>query len=144
MEKLNKLTLPATILIASIILGGFYYASQVNKQRSIEKQQQIDIQTKTAADQAKAEQDKAQQDAIKQGEAVKAEQAQTDQQMKQERLDRCMTQAHKNYVDERTAYCLQEGYTLENLDKCLLPAYKTKEFRDSQEHAQAICVELFK
>ncbi len=31
-DKLNKLTLPATILIASIILGGFYFASQVNKQ----------------------------------------------------------------------------------------------------------------
>lgn len=44
MEKLNKLSLPAVILIASIILGGFYYASQVNKQRSIEKQQQIKIE----------------------------------------------------------------------------------------------------
>lgn len=41
MEKLNKVSLPATIVIASIILGGFYYASQVNKQNSIEKQQNI-------------------------------------------------------------------------------------------------------
>lgn len=39
--KFNKLSLPAVILIASIILGGFYYASQVNKQRSIERQQEI-------------------------------------------------------------------------------------------------------
>ena len=39
MDKINKLTLPATILIASIILAGFYYASEVNKQKSIEKQQ---------------------------------------------------------------------------------------------------------
>lgn len=38
MEKLNKLSLPATILIASVILGGFYYASEVNKQRLIEAQ----------------------------------------------------------------------------------------------------------
>ena len=44
MEKLNKLSLPATILIASIILGGFYFASQVSKQRSIERQQQIKIE----------------------------------------------------------------------------------------------------
>lgn len=43
MEKLNKLSLPAVILIASIILGGFFYASQVNKQRSIERQQQIKV-----------------------------------------------------------------------------------------------------
>lgn len=47
MDKINKLILPATILIASLILGGFFYASQVNKQRSIEKQ-----------DKAKAEQEK--------------------------------------------------------------------------------------
>lgn len=44
MEKLNKLSLPAVILIASVIVGGFYYASQVSKQRSIEKQQQIKIE----------------------------------------------------------------------------------------------------
>lgn len=43
MEKLNKLSLPAVILIASVILGSFYYASQVNKQHSIEKQQQTKI-----------------------------------------------------------------------------------------------------
>jgi len=43
MDKLNKLSLPATIIIASLILGGFFYASQVIKQRSIEKQQQIKI-----------------------------------------------------------------------------------------------------
>ena len=43
MEKLNKLSLPAVILIASVILGGFFYASQVNKQRSIERQQEIKI-----------------------------------------------------------------------------------------------------
>lgn len=44
MEKLNRLLLPAAILIASIILGGFYYASQVNKQKPIERQQQITIE----------------------------------------------------------------------------------------------------
>ena len=34
----NKLILPTTILVASLILGGFFYASQVNKQRFIERQ----------------------------------------------------------------------------------------------------------
>lgn len=33
MDK-NKLVLPITILLASIILGGFYYASEINKQKS--------------------------------------------------------------------------------------------------------------
>ena len=37
-EKNNKLILPATILIASLILGGFYYASQVSKQRQENKE----------------------------------------------------------------------------------------------------------
>lgn len=40
MEKFNKLSLPAVILIASIVLGGIFFASQVTKQRSIERQQQ--------------------------------------------------------------------------------------------------------
>ena len=44
LEKLNKISLPAVILIASLILGGFFYASQVSKQRSIERQQQIKIE----------------------------------------------------------------------------------------------------
>lgn len=44
MEKLNKLSLPITIIVASLILGGFYYASQVNKQKSIEQQQEIKLQ----------------------------------------------------------------------------------------------------
>ncbi|OHA52742.1 MAG: hypothetical protein A3A97_01205 [Candidatus Terrybacteria bacterium RIFCSPLOWO2_01_FULL_40_23] len=43
MSKLSKLTLPVAILITGIILGGFYYASQVNKQKSIERQQEIKL-----------------------------------------------------------------------------------------------------
>ena len=35
----NNLILPITILLASIILSGFYYTSQLSKQESIEKQQ---------------------------------------------------------------------------------------------------------
>ena len=38
-----KLNLPITILLASIILGGFYYASQIYQQKSIEKQQILKI-----------------------------------------------------------------------------------------------------
>ena len=41
-----KLTLPVTILLSCIILGGFFYVSQISKQRSIEKQQQRDIDAK--------------------------------------------------------------------------------------------------
>jgi len=43
MDK-SKFVLPITILVASIILGGFSYASQVNKQNSIERQQAAKLQ----------------------------------------------------------------------------------------------------
>ena len=43
-----KLTLPVTILLSCIILGGFFYASQVSKQKSTERQQQIELQAKKA------------------------------------------------------------------------------------------------
>ncbi len=39
LEKLNTLSIPAAILLGCIILGGFYYFSQVSKQNSIEEQQ---------------------------------------------------------------------------------------------------------
>jgi len=42
MQK-EKLILPVSILLASLILGGFFYATQINKQESIERQQQIKI-----------------------------------------------------------------------------------------------------
>jgi len=45
MKKI-KLSLPVTILLATIILGGFYYASQINKQNSIERQQGLELEQK--------------------------------------------------------------------------------------------------
>lgn len=45
-QNINKLSMPATILIGCLILGGFYYFTQISKQKSIEKQQQIELQAK--------------------------------------------------------------------------------------------------
>lgn len=82
-ENLNKLSLPSTILIASLVLGGFYYATQVSKQNSIEKQQQIELQAqatnreadKAAADAAQAQKtaDAQKQIAVQHYSQVKAE-----------------------------------------------------------------------
>lgn len=52
MDK-NKLILPISILLGCTILGGFFYATQINKQESIERQQQIDLQAKKEANQIK-------------------------------------------------------------------------------------------
>lgn len=62
MDKLNKLSLPATIIVVSLIIGGFYYASETNKQNSIERQQELKIQEeKTKTDQVKQGQEQAKQ-----------------------------------------------------------------------------------
>lgn len=42
MDK-GKLFLPIAILVASIILGGFYYMSQLDKRKSIERQSQLEL-----------------------------------------------------------------------------------------------------
>lgn len=87
-EKLNKLSLPATILIASVILGGFYYASQASKQTSIEKQQQVEIQTKKEADAAIAIQ--------KDYERISKE--------------LCVSEAEQNATDLYKDYCTKANY----------------------------------
>jgi len=40
----SKLILSISILLTSIILGSFYYVSQVNKQQSIERQQRLEVE----------------------------------------------------------------------------------------------------
>ncbi len=47
MERLTKLSLPVTILVGSVIFGSFYYATQVSRQESIERQQRIERETQT-------------------------------------------------------------------------------------------------
>lgn len=54
MDK-HKIILPISILLGCIILGGFFYASQVNKQQSIEKQQAIKLQEDKKIEMAKLE-----------------------------------------------------------------------------------------
>lgn len=40
----NHLILPATILLSSIVFGGFYYASEISKQAFVEKQTEVKLQ----------------------------------------------------------------------------------------------------
>lgn len=52
MQK-EKLILPISILLASIFLGGFFYASQISKQESIERQQWIGLQDEKSKQETK-------------------------------------------------------------------------------------------
>ena len=40
----QKLILPISIILGCIILGVFFYVSQINKQNSIERQQELKLQ----------------------------------------------------------------------------------------------------
>ena len=122
MEKLNKLSLPATILIASIILGGFYYASQISKQNSIEKQQQIELQAKI--DQENAATLEAQQ---------KQEQADLQQQQNtnaQASINKCITDA---YAELKT---LQWNFEANSIIFCSKNIQDCKQWRESNDKAK--------
>jgi len=54
----HKYTLLLGIILGSCILGGFYYAAQINTQKSVEKQQQIEIGQKQIDLQNKIDTDK--------------------------------------------------------------------------------------
>jgi len=97
-DKINKLTLPATILIASIVLGGFFYASQVNKQHSIERQQEIKIETE--------KQDQLAKELKEQQAKEEAEQA----------LNTCITDAEESYHSQWDKECKTLG---ELTSKCI-------------------------
>lgn len=47
----NKLILPVAILLSALILGGFYYAIQINRQKSIEKQELLKIESERKKEQ---------------------------------------------------------------------------------------------
>lgn len=85
-SMINKLSLPAVILISSIILGGVFYATEVNKQKSVERQQQVQIdqerQDKLDAEEKKKEED----DKIKQ-----------EKSMQLILLNSCLSDADKKY-----------------------------------------------
>lgn len=91
MNKINNLSLPVVVLIASVILGGFYFASQVAKQKSIERQQK---QEQLAEQKAKEE----------------AEEA----------LNVCLTNAEANYHDRWVRECKVQGkLTSKCIDICI-------------------------
>lgn len=54
MESLNKLSLPVTILLGCLILGGFYFAAETNEQKLIEKQQTAELRAQEEAAEAES------------------------------------------------------------------------------------------
>ena len=124
MEKINKLSLPATIIIACVILGGFYYASQVNKQKSIEKQQQIELQAKTDAEQkAKAEAD-------------------VQKQLNATFLDACLSDADDNYNANWDANCKTSGIN-KKTSGCTLSLQLAQNIDSARKDAKDLCLKKY-
>ncbi len=128
MDK-NKLILPISIVLSSIILGSFLYAIQINKQQSIQKQQELEIQEKKRIEQTKIEK-----------EATLAE----EERKIQEARDNCLVEAHERFIQEGQSACFELGYTQEDIDnlKCKLPTIKRLE--DKQTEAQEFCLKVYK
>ncbi len=82
----QKLILPISIILGCIILGGFYYVTQVSQQKSIERQQEVKIQEERRQQEVKRQEQEAKE--LKEQEA------------KEEikwALDNCISDAEKNY-----------------------------------------------
>jgi hypothetical protein len=101
MDK-NKLVLPISIIIGCIILGGFFYASQANKQASIERQQQLDLRVKQAEQQAITDQNN----------MVASEKAD------------CVTEAQLNAIALNKASCDRGDYCLKGDNMYLVAQYE--------------------
>ena len=101
MEKFNKLMIPVTILLACIILGGFYYATEASKQASIERQAQAELQQKQDEQQA----------LVDQNNKVAAEKAM------------CVSEAQQNAEDLNTSSCARGDYCLKGTGAYLVVQY---------------------
>lgn len=120
-DKVNKLSLPAVILIASIILGGFYYASATNKQKSIERQQKAKIE--------QDEQELLAKELKKQGIKEQAEQA----------LNSCLATADELYAYFWDKECKGQG----KLENCNLPSYISDRVDKSLQDGKNECFKKY-
>lgn len=150
MDKINKLSLPATILIASIILGGFYYASQVYKQKSIERQQQIKTEQDEREQAAKIKREKQEQLAeikqetqeqlakeLKEQEAKAEAKRQAD--LNASRLDICLDNALTNYRARFKDECKSRGLK----EDCSLPLWIAEALENSLIDAKSDCFKKY-
>ena len=102
--KENKMIID--IIVGCAILGGFFYVTQISKQNSIEKQQQIEIQTKL---QERKDQEKA-----------------TELQNSRESLGKssCVSEAQRIAVEMNQDSCNRAGYCIPGEDMYSVTQYK--------------------
>jgi ferredoxin-like protein FixX len=127
MVKHEKLLLPITILIASVVIGGFYYMAQINKQESAERQQQAELEAEAA--QAQIEKKNIEEkEALEKLERVQQEELEKEEAAEEQRKEEQFARIVNN--------CITDAYTelktlqwnidyAKNLDCSNNPAYCT-------------------
>lgn len=102
MNKINKLSIPVTILLSSVVLGGFYFASQLVKQNSIERQQLTELRFKEESEQTKKDEES---------------------KVRLEKLF-CVNEAQQNAVELNKESCARGEYCLKGEDMYLIAQYE--------------------
>lgn len=97
-KEFNKLSLPSTILIATIVLGSVFLATQIIKQRSIERQQQVKIEQE--------KQDKLDKELKAQEDKEEAERKKEESELE---LDDCINDAEQRYSVNWHGECKARG-----------------------------------
>lgn len=99
MDK-NKLLLPISVLMGCIILGGFYYAGELNKTASIERQQQ------RALDQGRQDQSVKDLESRRTADTVRAK-----EEWSAQLLEDCLTDAEERYnqIAQELAKAFDDG-----------------------------------
>lgn len=125
----SKLTISVAILVSSIILGGFFYAAQISKQESIERQQQAKMDQEREIQEAKLKQEKEVQEA-KLEQAKEVQKTKVEQEEKEyvaKRKSECYTLYEKERIKWNNAKGVE--YDEEN-DVCLVRYKATDEWKD--------------
>jgi hypothetical protein len=111
MKPINNLSLPASILLAGIVIGGFYFTSQISKQRSIEKQQMTEL-----AEQRRLEEKAESQRTIETG--IKSQ---------------CVSEAQLSAVNLYKKACENAPVSIRDLMPCEEGRYYTSQYDDAYE-----------
>lgn len=125
----------STILLACTILGGVFYAIQINKQEFFERRQILEMDEKRRVENARVEQERVSNEAKMEGERKI-----------REATDNCLIEAHERFDQEGLSACLELGYTQQDVDnlKCKLPMGQLKRLEDKQKEAQDFCLKVYK
>jgi hypothetical protein len=158
--NLNKLSLSAIIIIVALILGGFYYASEKNKQKSIKSQQQIKMEQEKQKQATKEQFDK-EPTRVRLGACLaESEQTYMTQWISECKLRDLMPQGCE-WIREMTfiEYLIQKKIPRENREKvneaakdydkaragctCVLPADIAKSLEDNQKNHKDVCFKKY-